>query len=1233
MFDPDWYLRRYTDVQAAGAEPLEHYLLHGWREKREPGGVFRADFYIRANPDVAARDINPLLHFCVEGWKEGRLPMPGFDIESYGKARSAGALSMQDAMRFAPSVETMVEGSDDLIAISGSGLFDAAYYLERYPEAKASGNPLGHYLVSGAAAGHDPSAWFSTRYYLKRYPDVAGSSINPFRHYCNTGWKELRNPSDRLDAAWFFLSNLDRFGRDGNAFLEALRLGLDGMGGVRAAENYSVNDRVRLLAMADDFLSMADADREFIPAVAELCVRLNGFGHAATAYRLQLQVASDAPALRRRLIEVLSAKGDWQSVAEESAILLQHRGDDLLALKSLGDAKAKMRDANGACEAYERYLAIAYSEQVAYDLGVVYESVGRDKDAQDCYHEVVARSKSANTRAYGIGVYHQAKKNHVLAIAAYERELEARPLDPEILFRLGHSSEQAYLWREAMQAYRRAIALRVGKPKPEWHYRCGVVAERLCEWETAAGAYMVAIDSSQSPDKDWHYRLGFALDQLGRHHDACLAYLGVAGTQDGSPSQGWKLPGKSPVEDSLPGADLLNRYFAELEEAMAAVVSLGRNKTIPGVHVGDGNRHLMAGRYEEAARAYLRAAERTAGHPAEFYRSAGLAFEEAGMHEEGCRALRLERVSQRASSVVPTERDKSEANRQLAAYVEYSRNLPLDDSLVMYESFSGLSMSCNPLAIYRELLADPGFRDFRHVWVVDDPARVPDELKSRDDLIVVKRESDAYLRYLSTAGYLINNSGFSPYFIRKEGQKYLATWHGTPLKTLGKEQKYKFYDHKRTQRNLLQATHVISPNAHTTSVLLDSYDIRQVFGGKFAETGYPRVDSTLTLDDASRGRLRERMSLSADRPVVLYAPTWRGTPDEVHFDFSKLESDLRMMSVLDCQVVFRGHSWLERAVNVKDIDFTVVPSDIDTNDLLSIVDVLVTDYSSVFFDFMATGRPIAYYVYDLEQYEAERGMYFDMEEMPGPKCRTIEELCASIQFLLEGRGGEGLEAQHAEAARRFNSHDDGGATRRVIDFFFKDDASSQIGHRTSDKPSILLYGGNFDGGPETERVLAFAASIDPDAFDLAIVFNPTTIEAIPGGIRRFRMLPPGIIGIPRYGNVPMTPEERDLRRQHESGKPIAGEAGRRMLREVYDREMRRMVADWTPDHIVVIQGQDRFWPSLLLDNGLDSRKFVLSRPGQQWLDGRVVSIQASDSVEQDAMALATALSSAARGEA
>lgn len=340
-----------------------------------------------------------------------------------------------------------------------------------------------------------------------------------------------------------------------------------------------------------------------------------------------------------------------------------------------------------------------------------------------------------------------------------------------------------------------------------------------------------------------------------------------------------------------------------------------------------------------------------------------------------------------------------------------------------------------------------------------------------------------------------------------------------------------------------------------------------------------------------------------------------------------------MMSVLDCQVVFRGHSWLERAVNVKDIDFTVVPSDIDTNDLLSIVDVLVTDYSSVFFDFMATGRPIAYYVYDLEQYEAERGMYFDMEEMPGPKCRTIEELCASIQFLLEGRGGEGLEAQHAEAARRFNSHDDGGATRRVIDFFFKDDASSQIGHRTSDKPSILLYGGNFDGGPETERVLAFAASIDPDAFDLAIVFNPTTIEAIPGGIRRFRMLPPGIIGIPRYGNVPMTPEERDLRRQHESGKPIAGEAGRRMLREVYDREMRRMVADWTPDHIVVIQGQDRFWPSLLLDNGLDSRKFVLSRPGQQWLDGRVVSIQASDSVEQDAMALATALSSAARGEA
>src|SRR5690606_11204269 len=248
----------------------------------------------------------------------------------------------------------------------------------------------------------------------------------------------------------------------------------------------------------------------------------------------------------------------------------------------------------------------------------------------------------------------------------------------------------------------------------------------------------------------------------------------------------------------------------------------------------------------------------------------------------------------------------------------------------------------------------------------------------------------------ATAKYLINNSGFPPYFVRRPEQRYLATWHGTPLKTLGKEQKYKFYDHKRTQRNYLQASHLITPNPHTTQITLDSYDIRPLYTGLLAETGYPRIDLTLNATDERKRWLRQRLGVSEDQPVVLYAPTWRGTLDEVEFDVGRLESDLEALSQQGCQVLFRGHSLLERVIENDQLGTRVVPADIDTNELLSVVDVLVTDYSSVFFDFMATGRPILYYIYDVEQYEEERGLYFSMDEMPGYKCRTIEELCDAL---------------------------------------------------------------------------------------------------------------------------------------------------------------------------------------------------------------------------------------------
>ena len=372
---------------------------------------------------------------------------------------------------------------------------------------------------------------------------------------------------------------------------------------------------------------------------------------------------------------------------------------------------------------------------------------------------------------------------------------------------------------------------------------------------------------------------------------------------------------------------------------------------------------------------------------------------------------------------------------------------------------------------------------------------------------------------------------------------------------------------------------------------MDSYEIRSFYSGVFAETGYPRIDLTLNAGAEARRRLRERLSLGDGRKVVLYAPTWRGTPDEVWFDFGKVQSDLEQLARLDCQVLFRGHSWLERAINAAHLECDIVPADIDTNELLSIVDVLVTDYSSVFFDFFATGRPVIYYIYDLEDYTRDRGLYFEMDALPGVKCRNIDELVEAVGHALA------IDVDQDPYSKEFNPHDDGQATRRVAELFFEGGTAGAIAFSPPPRKRVLFYAGSFARGRQSELAIAFANSLDRDRYEVVFVFTPWAVEITAGGVDRFRMLRSDVRVLPRYGKVVMTPDERVLRSAYESGRLPAGSEAAGMVRDVYDREIYRLMCDLDVHAIVAFEGNDNFWPKLLFDNRLQCKKIRISDGG------------------------------------
>src|SRR5699024_6486060 len=165
-------------------------------------------------------------------------------------------------------------------------------------------------------------------------------------------------------------------------------------------------------------------------------------------------------------------------------------------------------------------------------------------------------------------------------------------------------------------------------------------------------------------------------------------------------------------------------------------------------------------------------------------------------------------------------------------------------------------------------------------------------------------------KYLATARYFINNTSFVPYFTRRRGQYYLNTWHGTPLKTLGRSVSESVTEHFNITRNLLQATHLMAPNEHTRDVLLRDFDIEGISSAPIEIIGSPRLDQLVNSTVSDSRRVRDELGIDSGdgRKIILYAPTWRGSNSSRELDVSQLRADLNFLNTLEGFIVyFRGH--------------------------------------------------------------------------------------------------------------------------------------------------------------------------------------------------------------------------------------------------------------------------------------------------------------------------------------
>ncbi|MFF2640620.1 CDP-glycerol glycerophosphotransferase family protein [Streptomyces niveus] len=365
--------------------------------------------------------------------------------------------------------------------------------------------------------------------------------------------------------------------------------------------------------------------------------------------------------------------------------------------------------------------------------------------------------------------------------------------------------------------------------------------------------------------------------------------------------------------------------------------------------------------------------------------------------------------------------------------------LPVRKGSVVFESHMGKCYGDSPRAIHEELRAQ-GRRGVRCTWSY---ATSADGFPT--DVTLVRRLSWRYLWALARAQYWVDNQGFPLDMKKPAATTYLQTWHGSAYKRMGfAESRIKAQN--ASERDKLSAAlarfdHFLVRSEHDVATLARDY--RQPAESLVA-CGYPRNDRLVRAreTDESQGRF-PRPALAADlgipdhRKVVLYAPTFRGMPKkgrttQLPLDVSQFAERFGDEYVL----LVRAH-YLESAALPVCPPGTVidVSGHHDVSELLCLADALITDYSSIMFDYALLDRPMIFFTPDLDAYVAERGSYFDLRvEAPGPVVETEDELLRAMDELKQSDATH--RADRARFAEKFGGYESGQAARTALDVLF-----------------------------------------------------------------------------------------------------------------------------------------------------------------------------------------------------